>query len=216
MIKAIIFDFDGVLVESINIKTRAFKKLFESEGSDIADKVETYHLDNTGVSRFEKFRYIYRNILELKLDENILSDLCNRFSKLVVGEVVKAPYVKGAREFLEDCNGKYTFFIISATPQYEIENIIKNRKIVHFFKSVYGSPQKKEDAVRKIICDNKLKSSEIVYIGDASSDFKAAKANSIYFIARIYQGNEDIFKNIDCIKIDNLLALDAVIADLKG
>ncbi len=32
MIKAIIFDFDGVIVESVDIKTKAFARLFEHGG----------------------------------------------------------------------------------------------------------------------------------------------------------------------------------------
>ena len=59
MLKAILFDFDGVLVESVDIKTKAFAKLFENEGPEIVNKVVEYHLANGGVSRFKKFDYIY-------------------------------------------------------------------------------------------------------------------------------------------------------------
>ena len=63
-LKAIFFDFDGVLVESVDIKTRAFSKLFEREGEDVVKKVIDYHIDNGGVSRYEKFRYIYLITIE--------------------------------------------------------------------------------------------------------------------------------------------------------
>ena len=52
MIKIIFFDFDGVIVESVDIKTKAFAMLFEHEGRDIANRVIDYHLKNSGVSRF--------------------------------------------------------------------------------------------------------------------------------------------------------------------
>ena len=55
MIKAIIFDFDGVIAESVNVKTEAFASLYEPYGKDVVNKVEQHHLANGGVSRFEKF-----------------------------------------------------------------------------------------------------------------------------------------------------------------
>lgn len=43
-----IFDFDGVIVESADIKTNAFAELFEREGKDAEEKVVEYHLKNAG------------------------------------------------------------------------------------------------------------------------------------------------------------------------
>ena len=57
MIKNIIFDFDGVILDSVNIKTEAFYKLFEQYGSKIANQVVDYHIINGGMSRFKKFEY---------------------------------------------------------------------------------------------------------------------------------------------------------------
>ena len=214
MIKTIIFDFDGVLAESVDIKTKAFKRLFESEGKDIADKVEQYHLAHTGVSRFDKFRYFYKNFLMRELTEDTFKELCDRFSKLVVEEVVNASYVEGAKEFLVENKDRFTFFITSATPQQEIEEIIKKRDMGQFFKAVYGAPTKKEDAVRQILSSGGLNFLEVAYIGDALSDLKAATKNSIYFIARIYENNKAIFDNVDCIKIDNLLTLAGAVESI--
>ena len=214
MIKTIIFDFDGVLAESVDIKTKAFRRLFEPEGKDITDRVEEYHLSHTGVSRFDKFKYFYKNFLKRELTEKKFNRLCNEFSELVVEEVVNAPYVQGAREFLEGNKKKFTFFITSATPQQEIEEIIKKRDMGQFFKAVYGAPTKKEDAVRQILSSGGLNFLEVAYIGDALSDLKAATKNSIYFIARIYENNKAIFDNVDCIKIDNLLTLAGAVESI--
>ena len=144
MIKTIIFDFDGVIVESVDIKTNAFAKLFEHEGEEIVKRIVNYHLDNTGVSRYEKFKYIYKEILNRPLNDDEFQMLCNKFANLVVDGVVKAPYVKGAKEFLESYAEKYNYFVISATPQDEIEEIIKEQNVTHFFKAVYGAPIKKK------------------------------------------------------------------------
>jgi len=67
MIRAIAFDFDGVLVESVDVKNRAYARLFEKEGAELVRSILTYHLKNGGVSRFVKFQTIYREILERPL-----------------------------------------------------------------------------------------------------------------------------------------------------
>src|SRR4030066_2142162 len=107
MIKAIFFDFDGVIVESVDIKTNAFAKLFEHEGNKIVNEVIGYHLNNMGVSRYEKIRFIYNDILHRVLNETEFKALCDKFAELVVDGVIMAPYVKGALEFLENYASVY-------------------------------------------------------------------------------------------------------------
>lgn len=213
MIKAVLFDFDGVIVESVDIKTRAFAKLFEKEGDEVVGQVIDYHIKNTGVSRFEKFRHIYKEFLKKPLGDREFGELCDRFSSIVLEEVVNSPYVMGADRFLKSFNKKYKFFILSATPQKEIEEIAKRRGIGTLFKQIYGSPTDKKDAVRVILSGEKLMPSEAVYVGDAISDYLAAKENGVHFIARI-SNNEEIFKGIECIRVPDMTSLEKIIDDL--
>lgn len=214
MIKAIIFDFDGVLVESVDIKTKAFARLFQSEGNDIVKKVVDYHLQHGGTSRFEKFKYIYNFILRRELTNEMFEDLCHKFSKLVVEEVIKAPYVEGAQEFLDRYSVIYKCFVSSATPQAEIENIIKRRQLQYYFAGIYGAPRKKADIVKEIISNKNLLPNEVIYIGDALSDYKAATSHGINFIARI-NNNEFLFDGINCIKIKDLVNLKNILNTIE-
>ena len=225
MIKTIIFDFDGVLVESVDIKTKAFAKLFKTEGEDIVEKIVDYHLKNAGVSRFEKIKYIYQNMLKRDLSEKTFDNLCQQFSHLVIDEVVNAPYVKGAKEFLDRYSSKYVCFIASATPQDEIEEIIKRRHMMRYFKGVYGSPKKKGDIIREILVAYTLEYNAMpfssvdspqsfVYIGDAMNDYLAAKENKVVFIARTTNDNCWIFKELDCIKLNDLMNLKDAISSV--
>ena len=134
MIKAIIFDFDGVIVESVDIKTKAFARLFEHEGGVVVEKVVDYHLKNGGVSRFDKFRYYYKEILKRPLSDQQFEELCSGFSELVMEEVVKAPYVKGSKEILDNYSRIYQCFVATGTPQEEIDEIIIQRGMVPFFR----------------------------------------------------------------------------------
>jgi len=213
MIKAIIFDFDGVIVESTDIKTEAFAKLFEPEGTDVVNRVVAYHKDNMGVSRFDKFRYIYSNILHRLLNDNEFNALCEKFASLVKDAVIAAPYVKGAQEFIEGNLKQYGFFVVSATPQEEISDIIRRRGLGKMFKSVYGAPLAKSDAVKKILQGEDISPGNALYIGDAMSDYLAAKDNRVKFIARI-KDNKDIFNKMECLELNDFSELPSILATL--
>lgn len=215
MIKAIFFDFDGVIVESFDIKTNAFARLFAHEGGDVVRRIVDYHLNNGGISRFEKFRYIYNEILKRPLDDVEFQELCNKFANYVLESVITAPYVKGAIEFLQNHASEYKCFVVSGTPQKEIEEIIQRRDIRKFFRGIYGAPIKKSDAVRDILVKEEIESINAVYIGDAMNDYIAANDNSVRFIARI-NNNEFIFCDVDCLKVRDLMSLITIISTLNS
>ena len=213
MIEIIFFDFDGVIVESVDIKTAAFARLFEGEGETIVKKVVAYHLDNGGVSRYDKFRHIYRRILARPLREKEFKKLCDDFAGLVADNVAAAPYVKGAMEFLKTFAPKYRFFVLSATPQEEIEKIVERKGITHLFRGVYGAPNKKADAVKEILSREKVRPADSLYVGDAMSDYAAARENGVRFIARVRR-DDPVFNDTDCLKIEDLARLESLIEGL--
>lgn len=213
MINTIFFDFDGVIVESVDIKTKAFAKLFEHQDKNNVEKIVNYHLENAGVSRYEKFKYIYKEILKCTLSDDEFQLLCDKFAHIVLDAVINASYVKGAKEFLENYASKYLCFIVSATPQEEIEQITIKRNINHYFKGIYGSPRKKTDIVRNVLISEGVKPSDSLFIGDALSDYNAANNNSVHFVVREHE-NDQIFANIECLKVRDLTNLNDVIETL--
>ena len=64
--QAIIFDFDGVVVESGDIKTQAFANLYRTHGEAIMAEVARYHRLNGGMSRYQKFHYFQLKIMHLE------------------------------------------------------------------------------------------------------------------------------------------------------
>ena len=190
-IKAIIFDFDGVIVESVRIKLYAFAELYSEYGEVVQEKVKSHHLYNGGMSRFEKIKYYHNEYLGMKIMESEISELAKKFSDLVVKKVIEAPYVRGAYEFLEKYNSYYDFFICSGTPQDEIRLICRERKIDKFFLEILGSPKIKSDLVKNIKYEHKYRTDEMVLVGDAISDLIAANQNRINFVGR-YTSDERI------------------------
>lgn len=189
MLKAIFFDFDGVVVESAGIKTEAFRKLF-SNYHDQVDKIVDYHKANAGVSRYDKFDYIYEKILRQELTKEKKDELGKKFSELVLEEIKTCPFVLGAVDFLEKYSKKLDFFLISATPDEELKYLVKYRKLDDYFKEVHGAPHKKSEIMADVLKNEKLENQETLFIGDTISDYNHSITSGVPFIGRIL-GQED-------------------------
>ena len=192
-IRAIIFDFDGVISESVNVKTNAFAEMYRPYGKDIEQKVVDHHEANGGISRFEKFKIYHKEFLGIEINEEKVDQLATQFSKLVLDKVIDSPYVVGALEYLSNNYQNYDFHISTGTPTKEINIILQEKKLNGFFKEVYGSPEKKYIHVQKIISAYSYNKEEIIFVGDALTDRDAARINGIKFIGR-YTTTEEIKK----------------------
>lgn len=206
MLKGIIFDFDGVILESIEVKTRAFAELFSDYPQQI-NEIVNFHLANGGMNRFDKFEHIYHNILHRPLESAERQRLGDRFAELVFDKVCKAPFVAGAQEFLSKYYKKLSLFVVSATPQNELRAIIAARKMQLYFTDVLGAPASKTDNIRKIMHDNKLQAEELLFVGDAQADYEGARASDVPFVGRLHSGQNDPF---------NHLPVEQKISDLHG
>ncbi len=181
-LEAFFFDFDGVLADSVEVKTRAFAKLFEPFGPEIQDMVVEHHRRNGGMTRVDKFYHYYREFLGKPLDDVELQRLCSDFSRLVVDEVVFAPEILGAEEFLKKWYKHVPCFVVSATPDEEISEIVSRRGLEIYFREVLGSKRSKQENVEFLFEKYHLNSEKCVFFGDAEGDYRAAQACSINFI----------------------------------
>ena len=178
-----IFDFDGVLADSLDIKTWAFGEIYRGYGTKVVQKVKNHHKQNGGISRYDKFIYYHMAYLGIKLDKIELEEICNSFSKLVMDAVIRSPEIKGASKFLDKyCVNNKLSFINSATPQSEIEEIANKRQIDKYFESIYGSPETKLQNLEKIFNNHNTSPNRTVFFGDALSDYNAAVESGCDFI----------------------------------
>ncbi len=189
MRKALILDFDGVIVESVAIKDWAFAELFK-DYPDRLDEILRYHRSHNAVIRFEKFRHIVQEILGQPFDGKTQDRLSRRFSSLVVKKIIVCPLVAGAREFLDVYKNRVPLFLVTINPQTELGTILKKRRLDGYFKGIYAFPWKKPEAFRDILQKEKLRPAETVFIGDSPEDFVSANALGIPFIGR--QSDKDL------------------------
>jgi HAD superfamily hydrolase (TIGR01549 family) len=202
---SILWDFDGVIVESVALKGDAFYELYLPYGKAIAQKVRTYHLAHGGISRQEKIRFFHREFLGETVSDEEVKILSEKFSRLVVDGVLNAPVVPGARELL--MNAKYSHFLITGTPEEEIRFILEKLELLHFFRRITGAPVPKTKAVADLIAEKLIIPERSVFIGDAREDLKAASANGIRFILRETRENEELFTDFHGQRLKNFLNL---------
>ena len=192
---AYFFDFDGVIVDSIEIKAKAFASLFMNYGSEIQSKVVTHHLNYGGMTRSDKIKYYFENFINQKISEDRLIAYCERFSKIVEKNVVTAPEIVGVTDFLQKISKDTKCFIVSATPDDELIRIVEKRDLKQYFIEVLGSNRSKRENLSYLLKKYSLVSSNCKFFGDAMSDYDAAKNCSVPFVGIIPDTDAPLYKN---------------------
>ena len=189
---AVIFDFDGVIVESTDIKTAAFRALF-ADHPDHVDDVEALHRRHEGVNRSIKFEMIYRDILRRPLDAETKAALAHRYGEIVVDQVVACPAVAGVPEVLEALGRHVPLAVVSSTPDAELRQIVARRDLARYFRTVRGAPPAKAAAVAEVIATFGWAAPRVAMIGDTVADLEAARSNGLRFVGRLAPDRANAF-----------------------
>lgn len=210
-IKIIIFDFDGVVVNTHSIKSKVFLELYKSHGKKILNKIKNYQLINGGINRFEKFEYFHKKFLKTNITKKIKAELNNKFNLFYFSKLKKIKVSKSLLNFIKS-NYYYSLYISSAAPRKEILYILKKFKIIKYFKNIYSSNLPKEKHIQLIKKIEKRKNSSYVFIGDMISDYKVAKKTKINFI-HFFKYSKNKIKKAD-VSIDNFYNLKKIIENI--
>lgn len=207
-VRAVVFDFDGVIVESGDIKTEAFLELFAAYPEHLP-AIKRHHLDHLGISRFKKFAWIYENVLHEPYDTGEKIRLGDRFSAIVFQKVCETPFVPGAREALEALARAGVHLVVaSGTPQDELDRIVDARGLRPFFAEVHGSPTEKATAVAAALKRWALAPDEVLFIGDGTTDHEAATRSGVRFLARRTPDLAAHWASLGCECVDDLRGLE--------
>ena len=107
--KVIFWDFDGVIKDSVSVKSDAFEKLFYHFGNKLAKKVKNHHEKNGGISRYDKLP-IYLSWAGKELSKELIDEYEKKFSKLVKKEVINSQWVEGVLKYLQKNYNRQLFF----------------------------------------------------------------------------------------------------------
>ncbi len=179
----VVFDFDGTLCDSADVKTDAFYRLYlEEAGEEVAARVRDHHVTHAGVSRYDKIRHYEEAFLGRSCDAERLEELAGRFAQLVEGAVIAAPMLPGACDFLAGPGRAVTLAVASATPTGELRRIVAAKGLGHFFAAVTGSPTAKGAIVAGYLQAFGVRVGRAVVVGDQRSDAEAAQATGSGFV----------------------------------
>lgn len=115
--------------------------------------------------------------------------LCDRYSELVLAKVLDTPLAVGAEEFLQDYHRKALLFVVSGTPEYELDYVLDRRGLRTYFQGAFGSPMSKTDIIKTILSRWSLPPCQGVLVGDSETDLQAAETNRVRFIGRVHSGS---------------------------
>ncbi len=181
-LKGIIYDFDGVICDSVNVKTKAFAEMYKSYGEDVVSKVVDYHLQHGGISRYEKFKYYHQTFLGIELTQDEIMQMGNQFSEIALQKVIDSAYLPGVVDFMTNSKKNCLQFICTGTPETEILTILNKKNLEHLFDSVYGAPKRKPEIITMLLEQYQLHRDEVIFLGDALTDYNAARETKIAFV----------------------------------
>jgi phosphoglycolate phosphatase-like HAD superfamily hydrolase len=190
-----IFDCDGVILDSNLIKTESFREVLKNEKKELREKFIEYHLLNTGISRYDKFDYYFKNIKCLKNYKSELEQILIDFSQIVKKKLILCKLTPNIELFLKRLNTlKKNLYVISASDEEELTEIFRIRNLNVYFKRILGSPSNKIENISKLnISDVK----ETIFFGDSLSDYNAAMHFNFDFV---YIKNYSLWKVPENIK----------------
>ena len=182
--KAIIFDFDGVILDTLHAKGRAFAKLFCDDDGETFKEVMAFHLERGGVNRVEKIKLLYEKFYGTPISTDLLSQYLDKLKVFMRECLFECPPIDNAvLEVVKSLSTSTPLWVVSAAPKDEVEPLCLQLGIHSCFKDIYGS-SKKTEVISNLLKQEELKPNEVLFIGDAEEDFNAAKANNVDFVLK--------------------------------
>jgi len=179
--KTLIFDCDGVVLNSNSLKTEAFRLAALSYGSEAAERLVSYHVENGGVSRYAKFEYFLESILGLPIQAIDLQSLLEKFSNEVTRGLFQCE-LSPDLEVLKKMYPLQNWLIASGGDQAELRSVFDKRGLGSLFNGgIYGSPDTKYDILNQLKSKGHL-SELALFLGDSRLDHEVAQHFDLDFL----------------------------------
>jgi HAD superfamily hydrolase (TIGR01549 family) len=167
---SIFFDCDGVVLDSNQIKSKAFYKVALKYGEDTAQEFVKFHKENGGISRYKKIEYLHKK-LSKDFSIKTYDQSVNLFGEMVQNELISSKLVPGVKKLLSTLSSP-DLYIVSGGNQKEILNTFRIKEISKYFEAIGGSPATKFEIIDKFKNNKQYHNS--LFIGDSRLDYEAA------------------------------------------
>ena len=182
MIKNILWDFDGVILDSMPIRDYGFRKVFESYPEELVEEFIKYHRLNGGLSRFHKIKYFYNTLLSKDISKEQIQEYADKFTIIMKEQLINKKYlIQDSVDFIKSNHKNYNFHIVSGSEHHELNYLCEKLDLAECFLSINGSPTPKNDLVKNLLEQEQYNKEETILIGDSINDYDAAIINGISF-----------------------------------
>ena len=220
MLKCVVFDFDGTLVDSNDIKRETFFAVARPWDSSDAVVAEVFDLW-PAADRYKKTYKIAEGLISKGLlsksssVQEWASRLANEYTAQCESAIASCAEMADATQTLNELNEKgYLLFVNSATPVEPLQVLLELRDWAHFFQCVYGAEASKADNLRDISSRTGTKPLEIVHIGDQPDDLQATKQFGCHFVA-MADGDSRPVANASALVVQKLSELPRLLTKLN-
>tara|TARA_X000000368_G_scaffold412479_1_gene398933 strand:- start:866 stop:1498 length:633 start_codon:yes stop_codon:yes gene_type:complete len=180
--KTIFWDFDGVIINSDEVRTEGFRFIFSNFTPKQINNIVEYHLNNGGLSRYDKIDYFFDVILKTEVSLKYKEQFITKYSDFCFRRLCnKNLLISNSLKFILKNFNLFNFHIVSASDQVELKRIAKDLSIEKYFKTIVGSPTTKIKNIEKLISTYQYNKEECCLIGDSKNDKIAAENNRIDF-----------------------------------
>ncbi|MEH6443031.1 MAG: HAD hydrolase-like protein [Oceanospirillaceae bacterium] len=177
----LLFDYDGVIADSMEIKNLAYKYSLSKFNipSQVIDRVQ---LLNAGLSRYKVLEAIYHEWTGLVIPSETLEEVSRLFDSKDKELEKNITIYEDAIQFIKKSSIFYQLILITGIRQAVIERSLKNNGLINYFEEIKGSPTNKEDHLTNFINERKIYPPNCFFLGDGLVDQKAAEKCNIKFI----------------------------------
>jgi Predicted phosphatases len=189
-LSCIVFDCDGVIIESVDAKTAAFAKIADELAPAETAAFVDYVVLHGGVSRFEKFAWLIRRAFNRDMTDEESQILGKKFRQYCLDAVIAAPLVPGFVDVVKQWYGRIPLYVASGAPHYELVEVLRQKGLADYFKGIYGTPPAKALLLLTALRDCGVSPAETVMVGDSKTDSDAA-----VIVGTLFYGRGEYFKN---------------------
>ncbi len=177
----LIFDMDGLLLNSLDKLSKALTGCVESDmgPSDFAQFLD-YDRLNPGKSRYEKFEYAYATILKSADHKKQTENALINFGKKSLSARLESDLDASIFELKKSLKS-IEFVLLSNCASEQIEEVVCHHNLSEVFKNnIYGTPPTKLETMKRIVQENPGK--KALSISDSLSDAEVAEELDIDFL----------------------------------